>query len=137
MFWIKTDLSCRSGNGQQESCCECELKGVQCQREEGEPKRPSLSHSKVWLFGAEPLSTSYEREGKKRANKLMGENTQQYPNATAVGFFRHHAHSAAEISSMLSVSFLLCFVCVHANIHTFKKGHFPISVVIPVAVIII
>lgn len=82
------------------------------------------------------LHLTREKE-KKRANKLMGENTQQYPNATAVGFFRHHAHSAAEISSMLSVSFLLCFVCVHANIHTFKKGHFPISVVIPVAVIII
>lgn len=119
MFWIKTDLSCRSGNGQQESCCECELKSVQCQKE-GEPKRPSLSHSKVWLLGAEPLSTSYEREGKKRANKLMGENTQQYPNATAVGFFRHHAHSAAEISSMLSVSFYFVS-CVSMPIYTLLK----------------
>lgn len=65
------------------------------------------------------LHLTREKE-KKRANKLMGENTQQYPNATAVGFFRHHAHSAAEISSMLSVSFYFVS-CVSMPIYTLLK----------------
>lgn len=46
--------------------CEWEVKGVQCQGEEGGQNALSLSHSKIWLFGAEPWFIPYGRERKKK-----------------------------------------------------------------------
>lgn len=124
--------------------CEWEVKGVQCQGEEGGQKALSLSHSKIWLFGAEPWFIPYGRERKKKANRVVDEkNPHQCPNTAAVVLFEYHTHSATKTPIMTSVPlyfFFCCFMhfhaCIFVNIYNFKQYNFPTSILILVPTII-